>query len=246
VGEVDEDVPYSAIHTMRVTFRTLAATAALFAVAACSESTAGPRAGASPLSATDHKPSFELTGSSVATYDFALTANGGTFTLGAFTISIPANAVCDPARSSYGEGTWDSDCVTLGAGQSLAMRATVVMTSSGVGLDVQPSIRFSPKTNVTVSTDAFADVILANKNYFQSNKDALRPLALYYTSSIGGSLVSDYQTDKTLKTHVDFGNGHVWRRIKHFSGYSVVTGLPCDPSPDDPYCVDDGSDFGGR
>jgi hypothetical protein len=32
----------------------------------------------------------------------------------------------------------------------------------------------------------------------------------------------------------------VWRRIKHFSGYNVVSGLPCDPSPDDPNCVDNG------
>jgi hypothetical protein len=244
--KLDEDVPYLAITTMRLTFKTLAASAALFAVAACSEPAAGPRASASSLSPTDRKPSFELTGSSTATYQFALTAAGGTFVVGDFTVSIPANAVCDPARSSYGDGTWDSDCVTLGAGQSLAMTATVMQTPGGVGLDVQPSIRFSPKTTVTVSTASFANTILANKDYYQSNKDALRPLALYYSTSLNGARIADYVNDKTLKTHVDFGNGRVWRRIKHFSGYNITTGQPCDPSPDDPYCVDDGSDLASR
>lgn len=228
---------------MRVTIKTLAATAALFAVAACSEPSAGPRSGLAP---SGRAPSFDLNGSSSTTsYDFTLTSNGGTFNVGAFTISIPANAVCDPAQSTYGDGTWDTDCVTLGSEQSLSMHATVQQTTSGVGLDVTPAIRFSPKSVVVVSTTAFADVILANKEYFQNHKDALRPLALYYTPTLDGARIADYTADKTLKTHVDFGNGRVWRRVKHFSGYSVVTGLPCDPSPDDPYCVDSGSDLGG-
>jgi hypothetical protein len=39
---------------------------------------------------------------------------------------------------------------------------------------------------------------------------------------------------------VNLTTGLVWRRVKHFSGYSVTSGLACDPSPGNPDCVDTG------
>jgi len=43
-----------------------------------------------------------------------------------------------------------------------------------------------------------------------------------------------------IATHVNLTTGIVWRRVKHFSGYNISSGLPCDPSPDDPDCIDTG------
>ena len=44
--------------------------------------------------------------------------------------------------------------------------------------------------------------------------------------------------DASLITNVDLVTGRVWRRIKHFSGYSVLSGLECVVSELDPDCVE--------
>jgi hypothetical protein len=63
---------------------------------------------------------------------------------------------------------------------------------------------------------------------------------MYYTPDLGTSAYTDAGKDNSLITHVNLSTGFVWRRVKHFSGYNILTGLPCDPSPDDPNCIDDG------
>jgi hypothetical protein len=49
--------------------------------------------------------------------------------------------------------------------------------------------------------------------------------------------VSDAALDASLVTHINLNTGVVWRRVKHFSGYSQAAGTPCDPSPTNPDCV---------
>ena len=227
--------------------RKLTIGAAALAVLGCSDSALSPNSANSRSLAPggaarlDLDPAYSFSGLSTTT--ITLTSAGGTYSIGngLFTIKIPSNAVCDPALSTYGDGTWDSSCTTLVSGQSLSVTVTYGFTGTNVlVLDVSPGIRFNPHSVVTLGTMAYASSILANATYYASNQQALHYFGMYYTPDLGATSYTDAGKDNSLITHVNISTGLVWRRVKHFSGYNILTGLPCDPSPDDPNCVDDG------
>lgn len=228
-----------------------AALAALVVAAACSDTGTAPEASSSlARSASASSPVAPILNPSSAghfgsqTADFTLTAQGGTFDVnGLFTVVFPANSVCDPSQSTYGDGQWDAPCVTLAAGQSIQLHAKTLVTPNGAKVDFTPHLRFAPDANVTISTSVFAPAILLNSAYYAHNPNALGSLVLNYSPSLNSDPVQDYRGDPSLITHVDLGSGRIWRRIKHFSGYNIVSGQPCDPSPDNPDCVEvDGRD----
>jgi hypothetical protein len=125
----------------------------------------------------------------------------------------------------------------LDDGQFISVHATISLTSGVLAVDFTPALRFSPGAQVIIYTDIFASIIKGNKDYLGNHPDALNPLTLFYTPTIGGSTVKDFKADKSVQTHVDLNSGRIWRRVKHFSGYSIVTGESCEPSPDNPDCV---------
>jgi hypothetical protein len=223
---------------MRVTLRVISSLVVCAAFAACSEPTATTNSSARSFSPA---PAFSFSSAGspgVSSQQLTLTSKGGSFNLGLFSVNFPANAVCDPGQSSYGPTEWDKPCVTLGDNQSLTLTASVSLGLNGLGVDFGPDVRFSPDAQVTLSTDIFARFITGNRAYYAAHPDALRAYALLYTRSLGGDRTPDYVTDPSAITHIDMQTGRVWRRIKHFSGYSVTTGLACSPSPDDPDCIE--------
>jgi hypothetical protein len=231
---------------MRENLRLISVGLSLVIVAGCSDTSTAPSAPAQ-RSLAPAAPAFDYSsGGSFgdARSSFTVGASGGTRSVaGLFNVNFPAGSICDPDLSSYGEGTWDSSCVALA--RDIQITATVRLTSTGLAVDFAPELRFVPSKVVTVSTDIFAPVIRANRDYFSRNPSALRPLAMYYSPFLGGARVPDYIRDPSLVTHIDLQTGRIWRRIKHFSGYSVTTGEPCNPSPDDPDCIEVDSHEGG-
>lgn len=219
---------------MRSSLRIVAAIAAAISVAACSDSSNNPSA---PTTRTPPSLSAPLAGlgasatwAGFASGDFTLTSNGGTFVIsGLYTLTFPANSVCDPDQSSYGPTEWDSPCQTLADGQSIKVHGSISLIAGGLGVDFNVPLRFSPDTRVTLSTSVFASVLKSNQDYFSSNTSALNFLAIYYAPAIGQDPVPDYLTDPDVITHVDLTTGRVWRRIKHFSGYVVgAKSATCD------------------
>jgi hypothetical protein len=154
--------------------------------------------------------------------------------------SDPAKRVCDPATNSYGPETWDLPCTTLKAGQSITVNATYGFTSHGLSIDFSPAMRFNPSTEVRISTGVYAPVLTTFASYFAAYPSTLHFLGIYYAPGLDLAGKTDAAFDPSLITHVNLSTGLVWRRIKHFSGYNIASGLPCDPSPDDPDCVDGG------
>jgi hypothetical protein len=152
-------------------------------------------------------------------------------------VNFPANSVCSPDRSTYGPSEWDKSCSTLGAKESIKVTARLRLSPSGLAVDFSPALRFSPTTQVTLSTDVFTSVLKSNRDYFSNSPNALNFLAMNYSQSLGGVGTADFVSDKTLLTHVNLETGLVWRRVKHFSGYYVTSGDACTPSPDVPDCV---------
>jgi len=188
------------------------------------------------------RPSLDLSNSGrfggLGTSTFTLTASGGSFNIGDFyTLTVPANAVC-VLSSSYGPGTWDQSCETLGAGQRVQVTATYGFANGGPVVDFKPDLRFNPNTPVTLSTSMYASILTTFRGFYESNPSALRYFGIYYTEDMGVSGQTDAALDPSLATHINLRTGLVWRRIKHFSGYNVATGMPCEPSPNDPNCVE--------
>ena len=219
---------------MRSFLRCFGATAVLFAVAACSDTATTPsapavRTFAPRTSSFDYAQTGDVFGARSS--DFKVTAKGGTFSVGGlFTLSFPANSVCDPARSSYGPTEWNRPCVTLSGNQSIAVHASLNLTGAGMAVDFSPALRFSPSTQVIISTNVFASAIRAGAGYFAANPDMLNFLAVYYTPSLGATPVPDFVADPSVITHVDLSSGTVWRRVKHFSGYSLTSGRDAEES----------------
>jgi len=231
---------------MRGTLRTLIASVAAAVVAGCSDIATSPRDASTRAMSPGGAPALDINWSlwfsGYQTTTFTLTSAGGKFSVGngLYTIAFPANSVCDPAVSSYGPGTWDQPCSTLQDGQSLTVTATYGFTNHGLSIDFSPALRFNPSTEVRISTGVYAPVLTTFASYFAAYPSTLHFLGIYYAPDLSSAGTTDAAFDSSLITHVNLSTGLVWRRIKHFSGYSIATGLPCDPSPDDPDCVDTG------
>ncbi|HEY9225029.1 MAG TPA: hypothetical protein VIP11_00180 [Gemmatimonadaceae bacterium] len=227
---------------MRGLTRTVIAGLAIAAVGACSDSSTGPSEAARRELSPGDRPSLDYNGPSrffgTRSATFYLTPAGGTYRIGdLFDLKVPANAVCAPG-SSYGPGKWDDPCSTLSAGQSIRVTATYGFGRNGPVVDFSPDLRFSPRAQVTLSTDLYESLLTSFRGFFEANPSSLRYFGIYYTSDFGQSGTTDAAFDASLTTHINLWTGRVWRRVKHFSGYNVTSGLPCTPSPDDPDCVD--------
>jgi hypothetical protein len=224
---------------MRPYIRHVAAVCAV-GLLACSDTSTAPTGRATPMASAD-RPSLDLGGQShwsSRTTSFTLTSAGGSFDVGGFfTLNVPADGVCS-LTSSYGPGTWDDQCATLGPDESITVTATYGFSGSGPVVDFSPELRFSPNAQVTLSTSLYSSILTLGASYFSQHPSALGFFGMYYVPALGAGLVTDAASDPSLVTHVNLTTGLVWRRIKHFSGYNVATGLACTPSPDDPDCVE--------
>jgi hypothetical protein len=226
---------------MRESFRFLAAGLSLLILAGCSETATSPSATPTrQLSASGPAFDYNSVGSSGSqTTTFTVTSSGGSFSVnGLFNVNFPANSVCNPTRSTYGSTEWDKPCSTLLPGESVTIQARLSLTSAGMAVDFSPELRFNPNTTVTISTDIFSSTIRNNRDYFLANPSSLGFLSVSYSPTLGGPVINDFAFDSSLQTHVGLTSGRIWRRIKHFSGYMIGNGEPCDPSPDNPDCIE--------
>lgn len=194
-------------------------------VTGCSENTvvapaAGPTtAPVSTMFAPSARPQLSLSGSSLqnGVTQFTVDASGGVFHVGNHVVVFPARSICDPATSSYGEGEWDAPCKPLTRPLTITAR---VSTANGVrAVDFSPSIRFVP----SVSPARWVWIYM----YTPEARGAadLSPFAILFSPSLGATPVNDALADPTLRTYVDTRSGISYRRIKHFTGYSVGAGF---------------------
>jgi hypothetical protein len=219
--------------------------AALLGVVGCGDTAAPVRtianADVPPYSAELARISDSYAGLGLSTENVVIPAQRGSVRVGGlFTISFPDRAVCDPETSSYGPGHWDESCVTLA--EPLKVRATYGYRRGQIVVDFSPDIRFRPSAGssdwVTIATDAYAPVLTRDASFFARDPSALGILNILYAPTPDAKLLNEAKGDASLVTHIDLRTGQVWRRIKHFSGYSVVSGEECELSPDNPDCVE--------
>jgi hypothetical protein len=214
---------------------------AIVAMTGCSDSPTSPRAPTANHVDARGNPSLDYTGpfrfAGLRSTTFTLTAAGGSYDIGGgfYTLNVPADGVC-VLESSYGPGEWDAPCQTLSGNQTITVTATFGFARGGPMVDFSPGLRFNPNSQVTLSTGMYAPLLTTLRPLMAQNSALLRHFAMYYTSDFGASGAADAAFDPTAVTHVNLRSGMVWRRVKHFSGYYLAGGMPCDPSPDDPNC----------
>ncbi|MDB4887280.1 MAG: hypothetical protein JWN79_2718 [Gemmatimonadetes bacterium] len=132
--------------------------------------------------------------------------------LGPNYLSIPANAICDIATSSYGPAHWNESCVP----QADSVRITAVVrnsTSDHPSIDFYPAMRFAPTTNVGLYVYVPTGMAAFQKNWIMK-----------YCNDVG-VCVDESLADSDLRSFADTQNHMVFRRIKHFSGYLVSIGF---------------------
>jgi hypothetical protein len=224
---------------MRQSIKLIAASLPLLVAAACSDVSTSPQA---PMRSLSAAPAFDYSGGGRFRFgdirtSFTVTPDGGTFAVNQLVnVEFPAGSICDPDQSSYGPGEWDKACVALT--RPITITATTRLVSNGMAVDFEPNLRFAPDKAVVLSTDLFGPTLRSNQWYFKSVPSSLRSLAFAYSPSLGAAPVADYAADTSLVTHIDLETGHVWRRVKHFSGYMGGTGAACNPSAGDPDCIE--------
>ena len=134
-------------------------------------------------------------------------------------VTFPANSICDPATSGYGEELWDAPCEPLQT--PIVIRATWVSKYGHAHIEFQPALRFVP------TNDPSRYVRLGMKDYDAFDPNVVYPILWQRPSD--GKWVDESASDPSLGTLKDEGaNDRVSRRLKHFSGYMIMGAESCD------------------
>ena len=192
--------------------------------AACRDSVVAPTqsetyASIRPLADLSYSRLVSSTEGADAKYlQFTFTTAAGSVQVGEFTLTWPANAVCDPATSGYGWGYWDKPCAAASA--DIPMTVKMWKENGQVYADFSPDIRFSPDKNVTLRVTRPA--IVGKSLSWQ----LVSEYSIYYTYRLANTryYVDEAWFDYSQRSNFNTTSGEVWRRIKHFSGFVIRTG----------------------
>ena len=156
-----------------------------------------------------------------ASADFTVTPSGGVFNLGPHAIYFPANAICDPATSSYGPTEWDAPCDVLTG--PIRFHAEIREVDGRSYVDFTPAVRFVPTNDPANSVWLYMKTSALSADP-DSAMSVLRRMSVLYSAAIGDLGINEALNDPSLRTYVWLDGGIAFRRIKHFSGYNVYDG----------------------
>lgn len=175
-------------------------------VAACAGESTSPNAHRSaPLEANK-----ALVGVVDGVYSYSIDPNvANTLTFGSSRLTLPEHAICALATSSYGPGSWDESC---DAEQGLVTITAVIRNAqtNNPSIEFSPAMRFNPAQSVQLflQVDNAATLTSMSK--------------MLYCGPFSTFCIDESLNDASLLTTVDVTANTVFRRIKHFSGYTVA------------------------
>ena len=175
-------------------------------IAACAGETTSPHAVRSaPVEATK-----ALVGVVDGVYTYAIDPNvSNTLAFGASSLTVPAHAVCKLATTLYGPAYWNDKC-DAEQGPVTITAAVRNAQSNNPSIEFSPAMRFSPDQSVQLylKVDNAATLSAMSK--------------LLYCGPFSTLCTDESVNDASLLTTIDAANNTVFRRIKHFSGYTVA------------------------
>ena len=151
-------------------------------------------------------------------YEFTVTPQGGVFFIGPHLISFSDRAICDPERSSYGPSERDKPCPALD--RPITIRAQVSGGNGHPRIDFTPELRFVPKQYHSQGVWLYLQDRTASGDNSGSGNAADR-LEILWAPSQSAPLVDEEKADDELRTEVERDTQVLFRKIKHFSGYTV-------------------------
>jgi hypothetical protein len=192
----------------RTQIRALLALAGLLVVGACADNSTAPGAKARPFVAPAN---YDRIGDVV---EFRVDNSvGATKIIGSHVLSMPAGSICDLETSGYGSTEWDQPCAPLQG--SVVITATVMYNDDNQPyVDFQPAMRFAPDKEVVLFL-------------VQGYNSAKTELLIEYCTNLG-SCYDESDTDPSLKPFRVGSTPVLGRRLKHFSGYIVISGEACN------------------
>lgn len=184
------------------------------ALAACGEnSVVAPKGAQTGVTVAGGGSSEALTSSDTVRFSITIDpARQTVYNLGAGnSIVFPAHSLCEPNRSTYGEGQWDKPCPVARAPLTLDVKGWLDKYGNP-RVDFSQHVRFVPTDNPAGWVELT----------FSSLEASLDPMfnILYCPKDIS-SCYDESKRDPTLVTVRNPATGQVTRRIKHFSGYVV-------------------------
>jgi len=142
--------------------------------------------------------------------------------LGDHLVSFPANSICDPATSGYGETLWDAPCTPLQ--QPITIHATWQSKLGHAFIQFSPDIRFVP------TSDPSQYVTITMKDLVPLDSTGHYPI--FWLRPSDSTFVDESMADSSESSVMDLDGNKVSRRLKHFSGYLVGATEVCDASLD--------------
>jgi hypothetical protein len=187
----------------------LAAAALTGTLAACSDAPTAPASAPAPAAGPSR-----LLGTTVAAGDTSYTtltlspSTNTTWVIGGLhKLQIAAGSVCDPATSGYGPSLWDAPCAT-------ATQPVTVTAKAWTSAEGHPVVTFSPDLRFAPGK--------VNTLWLNDRDAAQAGGAIVWCPSDGSACVDEGAADQAVATRTDAPNGKMYRRLKHFSGYTVV------------------------
>ena len=182
----------------------------LQSLAACAGDTTAPRSSANSSSFSPIAASRALVGATDGRYTFTIDpTEDQALEIGPNHLDIPANAICRIDETPYGPEFWDDKCKP----ETELVTITAVVTnasSSHPRIDFEPAMRFAPRKTVML--------------YMTLDKRAKKAEwanIFYCPTDQKLKCIDESAKDRSLETSV---RGEVvFRRIKHFSGYIILT-----------------------
>jgi hypothetical protein len=139
-----------------------------------------------------------------------------TLKFGPHYVVFPANSICDPLTSGYGEALWDAPCSPLRT--PIVITATYSLRNNHALIDFQPALRFVP----AAASDTSSWVVMTLKEPQTLSGSSY---AILWQRPSDGKWIDESVNDPSLKAFIDRPGNFVSRRLKHFSGYNVTAGF---------------------
>lgn len=149
-----------------------------------------------------------------ATYvDIVIPAEGGLVQAGPYVVDFPARAVCVES-AGYGPDLWNAPCETTSA--DVPLRAAYWMENGKVMVEFLADLRFDPSKVVVIYAATETDTGTVKRD-------------ILYWKRVDSGIVSinEATLDSSVETYKDPATGMLYRRVKHFSGYTVSSGREC-------------------
>ena len=197
----------------------LAVVGAAVVFAACSERSLAPAPRGLPAGAPRPDVIINQMAADSTSADFTVTPSGGLFVMGPHAVFFPDHAICDPSTSGYGPDMWDQPCQPLDT--AIQIHAEVRSDSGRAWVEFSPALRFVP----TDDPNHYVWMMMRSQAATTADPSTYSLFGILWAPDMTTPGIDEAASDSTMRTYLDTQNGIAFRRIKHFSWYTVPDGF---------------------